>query len=382
MSMRVAIVTESFLPTLNGVTNSVLRVVDTLKEAGHEVIIIAPTAPTKRYLGFNVVRTLALPFMQFQVGLPPLALQATLEEFKPDVIHVASPFFLGGQAIAIANKLGIPTVAIYQTDIAGYLQRYGMQFAKPVVDRFVAAIHGPATMNLAPTPESAAYLLKLGVQRVGVWGRGVDLELFHPRNKDDAATVAFRSLHARGKKNLIGFVGRLAPEKQVHRMLELADLQDTALVIVGDGPERKNLEALFSGKSVSFTGALQGQELSSAYAALDAFVHYGTEETFGQTIQEAQASGIPVVAPAVGGPRFLITDGENGRLIEPDNKSGFIDAVAEILSVPRLAARMGEAGRRSVLKKSWKANNENLLKTYRAAVAFTGTELESSPELV
>jgi len=382
MSMRVAIVTESFLPSLNGVTNSVLRVVDTLKEAGHEVIIIAPTAPTKRYLGFKVVRTLALPFMQFQVGLPPLALQATLEEFKPDVIHVASPFFLGGQAIAIANKLGIPTVAIYQTDIAGYLQRYGMQFAKPVVDRFVAAIHGPATMNLAPTPESAAYLLKLGVQRVGVWGRGVDLELFHPRNKDEAATEAFRALHSQGKKNLIGFVGRLAPEKQVHRMLELADLPDTALVIVGDGPERRKLEALFAGKPVSFTGALRGQDLSHAYASLDAFVHYGTEETFGQTIQEAQASGIPVVAPAVGGPRFLISDGENGRLIEPENKTGFIDAVTEILSAPRLAARMGEAGRRSVLKKSWKANNENLLKTYRAAAAFTGTELESSPELV
>lgn len=380
--MRVAIVTESFLPSLNGVTNSVLRVVETLKEAGHDVIIIAPTSPTKRHQGFKVVRTLALPFMQFPVGLPPLALQATLEEFKPDLIHVASPFFLGGQAIAIANKLGIPTVAIYQTDISGYLQRYGMQFAKPVVDRFVAAIHGPATMNLAPTPESAAYLLKLGVQRVGVWGRGVDLELFHPRNKAEAATIAFREKHSLGKKHLVGFVGRLAPEKQVHRMLELAELADTALVIVGDGPERKKLETIFAGKPVTFTGALSGQELSYAYSALDAFVHYGTEETFGQTIQEAQASGIPVVAPAVGGPRFLITDGENGRLIEPKNSTGFVDAVAEILTMPRTAARMGEAGRRSVLKKSWKANNEILLKTYRAATAFAGNELESSPELV
>lgn len=380
--MRVAIVTESFLPSLNGVTNSVLRVIETLKEAGHEVIIIAPTAPQKRHLGFKVIRTLALPFMQFPVGLPPLALQATLEDFKPDVIHVASPFFLGGQAIAIANKLGIPTVAIYQTDIAGYLQRYGMQFAKPVVDRFVAAIHGPATMNLAPTPESAAYLLKLGVERVGVWGRGVDLELFHPRNKDNPATEQFRTTHLQGNKHLIGFVGRLAPEKQVHRMLELADLPDTALVIVGDGPERKKLESLFAGKPVSFTGALRGQELSQAYAACDTFVHYGTEETFGQTIQEAQASGIPVVAPAVGGPRFLISDGENGRLIEPADKTGFVDAVTEILSTPRLSARMGEAGRRSVLKKSWKANNESLLKTYRAAAAFKRSTLESSPELV
>lgn len=380
--MRVAIVTESFLPSLNGVTNSVLRVVDSLKEAGHEVIIIAPTAPQKRHLGYKVIRTLAVPFLQFHIGLPPLALQATLEDFKPDVIHVASPFFLGGQAIAIANKLGIPTVAIYQTDIAGYLQRYGMKFAKPVVDRFVAAIHGPATMNLAPTPESAAYLLKLGVQRVGVWGRGVDLELFHPRNKAHAATLEFRAKHLQGKKHLVGFVGRLAPEKQVHRMLELCALDDAAIVIVGDGPERKRLEALCAGKPVTFTGALRGQDLAQAYAALDAFVHYGTEETFGQTIQEAQASGVPVVAPAVGGPKFLITDLENGRLIQPENTHGFTDAVVDILATPRLAARMGEAGRRSVLNKSWKANNESLLKTYRAAAAFKETPVESRPELV
>jgi phosphatidylinositol alpha 1,6-mannosyltransferase len=320
--------------------------------------------------------------MQFQIGLPPLALQATLEEFRPDVVHVASPFFLGGQAIAIANKLGIPTVAIYQTDIAGYLQRYGMKFAKPVVDRFVAAIHGPATMNLAPTPESAAYLLKLGVERVGVWGRGVDLELFHPRNKSEQETLEFRNTHLLGKNNLVGFVGRLAPEKQVHRMLELCSIPDTALVIVGDGPERKKLEALFAGKPVTFTGALRGAELARAYASLDAFVHYGTEETFGQTIQEAQASAVPVVAPAVGGPRFLINDQENGRLIEPEDTHGFAEAVVSILAIPRLAARMGEAGRRSVLNKSWKANNESLLKTYRAAAAFKGSSFESSPELV
>lgn len=380
--MRVAIVTESFLPSLNGVTNSVLRVVESLKEEGHEVIIIAPTAPQKRHLGFRVVRTLALPFMQFPVGLPPLALQATLEDFKPDVIHVASPFFLGGQAIAIANKLGIPTVAIYQTDISGYLKRYGMQFAKPVVDKFVAAIHGPATMNLAPTPESAAYLLKLGVERVGIWGRGVDLELFHPRNNSLDFTQTFRNRHLQGRTRLIGFVGRLAPEKQVHRMLELADLPNTALVIVGDGPERKKLETLFAGKAVTFTGALRGHELAHAYAALDAFVHFGTEETFGQTIQEAQASGVPVVAPAVGGPRFLITDRVNGRLIEPEDTSGFISAVQELLSTPGVALRMGEAGRRSVLKKSWKENNKSLLKTYRAAAAFKGSTFESSPELV
>src|SRR5674476_264947 len=118
MGMRVAIVTESFLPSLNGVTNSVLRVLDTLAAEGHDAIVIAPTAPSGRHNGFRVIRTPAVPFMQFPVGIPNLSLQATLAEYKPDVVHVASPFLLGGQAIAAANRFGIPTVAIYQTDIA------------------------------------------------------------------------------------------------------------------------------------------------------------------------------------------------------------------------------------------------------------------------
>ena len=371
MGMRVAIVTESFLPSLNGVTNSVLRVLDTLLAEGHDAIVIAPTAPSGRHNGFRVIRTPAIPFLQFPVGIPNLSLQATLAEYKPDVVHVASPFLLGGQAIAAANRLGIPTVAIYQTDLAGYLQRYGMQFARPLVDKMVAAIHSPATLNLAPTPESAAYLLKLGVPRGAIWGRGVDLDLFHPNR---------RSAHAATQVGAdapltIGFVGRLAPEKQVNKMKTLFGIPNTRFVVVGDGPERRKLEAEFADYPVTFTGALRGTELADAYADLDIFVHFGTEETFGQTIQEAQATGLPVVAPASGGPRFLIDHGTSGYLINPEDPASFVTHVRRLTEDAGLRARMGESARRSVSNKSWAANNAQLLKHLSLACRYAPSTL-------
>jgi len=375
MGMRVAIVTESFLPSLNGVTNSVLRVLDTLAAEGHDAIVIAPTAPSGRHNGFRVIRTPAIPFLQFPVGIPNITLQATLAEYKPDVIHVASPFLLGGQAIAAANRLGIPTVAIYQTDIAGYLQRYGMHFARPLVDKMVAAIHTPATLNLAPTPETAAYLSKLGVPRVAIWGRGVDLDLFHPQRRSDYLEALHSAVAT--KPLTIGFVGRLAAEKQVHKMKTLFGIANTQFVVVGDGPERRKLEAEFAGHAVTFTGALRGAELADAYASLDIFVHFGTEETFGQTIQEAQATGLPVVAPARGGPRFLIEHGTSGYLADPEDAASFVGYVQRLAEDASLRSRMGEAARRSVLNKSWAANNALLLRHLAGACQFALKGLSS-----
>ncbi|MBK5239294.1 MAG: glycosyltransferase [Actinomycetales bacterium] len=349
MGMRVTIVTESFLPSLNGVTNSVLRVLDTLAAEGHDAIVIAPTAPSGRHNGFRVIRTPAVPFMQFPVG--------------------------------------IPTVAIYQTDIAGYLQRYGMQFARPLVDKMVAAIHSPTTLNLTPTPESAAYLLKLGVPRVAIWERGVDLDLFHPQRRTARVRACANAASTNAPEPLtIGFVGRLAPEKQVHKMKTLFGLPNTRFVVVGDGPERRRLEADFAGHPVKFTGALCGTELADAYTGLDVFVHFGTEETFGQTIQEAQATGLPVVAPASGGPRFLIEHGTSGFLADPDEPASFVNYVQRLTEDATLRARMGESARRSVSNKSWAANNALLLKhlshtcRYVSAGITANTSPDASPD--
>lgn len=369
MVKRVVLVTESFLPSLNGVTNSVLRVLDTYRQRGIDALIIAPTAPSPRYLGFEIIRTASFPLKQFNVAVPGLWLQNAIADFKPDVVHVASPFILGGQAIAAAERLGIPSVAIYQTELSGYTERYNLALAKPLLDRAVAAIHSPATINLAPTKQTANYLKSLGVSAVEVWGRGVDLDLYHPRRKTEPATLALREMWAPAGQKIVGYVGRLAAEKQVHRMAELLDLEpNTVFVLVGDGPERARLEAEFAGGPVVFAGKLTGLELAAAYAAFDVFVHFGTEETFGQTIQEAQASGLPLVAPNSGGPVFLIENGVSGFLAEPHGVGGYNDQVRNLLRDAGLRARIGENARRAVAGKSWEANNEQLLKHYDAAM--------------
>lgn len=368
MVQRVVLVTESFLPSLNGVTNSVLRVLDTFKQRGIEALIIAPTAPSPRYLGFEVIRTASFPLKQFNVAVPGLWLENAISNFNPDVVHVASPFILGGQAIAAAERLGIPSVAIYQTELSGYMERYNLGAAKPLLDKAVATIHLPATLNLAPTKQTAQYLNSLGIRSVDIWGRGVDLDLFHPNRKAEPATDALRAKWAPNGEKIVGYVGRLAAEKQVERFSELFGTPNTRFVIVGEGPQRKALEARFAGKPVTFAGKLTGLELAAAYAAFDVFVHFGTEETFGQTIQEAQATGLPLVAPNSGGPMFLVEDGETGYLAHPTKRHGFNDTVAKLLADQSLRARIGENARRSVLKKSWEANNAVLLEHYVRAM--------------
>jgi phosphatidylinositol alpha 1,6-mannosyltransferase len=375
--MRVAIVTESFPPVFNGVANSVVRVLDTLKAEGHEAIVIAPTTPGKYFNGFRTHRVPSLPLFQFQLGLPNPVVSKILDDFKPDVVHAASPVLLGAQAVAWADRNQVPAVAIFQTDIAAYAERYGFKLLRPMVDRMMANFHSGATINLAPTTEVRDYLVRLGLSNVEVWGRGVDLELFHPQRKSTAVVSELRKEFAPNGQRIVGFVGRLAPEKQVDRFAELFTIPNTTFVIVGDGPERLSLEQKFRGADVHFVGKHSGEDLANHYASFDAFVHFGAEETFGQTIQEAQAAGVPVIAPYAGGPKFLIETGVSGYLVDHLIPNGFTPVLADLLADDELMARIGEGGRRKVLDKSWAANNAKLLEFYASAMEMTKQSISS-----
>ena len=374
--MRVALVTESFLPSLNGVTNSVLRVVETLKEQGHEVLIVAPTSNSSQHEGFTVVTSPFVPLGGFPVAIPTPAITQTLDRFAPDLIHAAAPFWLGGQSIAYAAKRGIPSIAVYQTDVAGYMERYGLEFAGPILEAITAAIHKPATLSLAPTQDGKDFLHKIGIDSVELWGRGVDAELFHPERRTSSRVHELRERFAPDGERIIGYVGRLAPEKQVARLMEVCGIPNTRVVIVGDGPDRLELEDRFAGYPVTFTGRLSGEELADAYAAMDVFVHCGTEETFGQTIQEAHASGLPVIAPTKGGQRHLIRDGVDGYLVDHIRWGAFRDKAWTLTQDDHLRHEMSQNARRAVAGKTWEKNNETLLEHYERALS---TVRSSSP---
>ena len=367
--MRVALVTESFLPSLNGVTNSVLRVVETLKAQGHEVLIVAPTSESPEHEGFPVVTSPFVPLGGFPVAIPTPAITQTLDRFAPDLIHAAAPFWLGGQSIAYAAKKGIPSVAVYQTDVAGYMERYGLEFAGPILEAITAAIHRPATISLAPTQDGKDFLHKIGIDTVELWGRGVDAELFHPERRTSASVRELRERFAPDGERIIGYAGRLAPEKQVARLMEVCGIPNTRVVIVGDGPDRLELEDRFAGYPVTFTGRLSGEEIADAYAAMDVFVHCGTEETFGQTIQEAHASGLPVIAPSKGGQRHLIREGVDGYLVDHTRWGAFRDKVWTLTQDDHLRREMSQNARRAVVGKTWEKNNEALLRYYERALS-------------
>ena len=372
--MRIAIVSESFLPSANGVTTSVVHTLEKLVAKGHDVLVIAPTSEAQRHEGAEVITTPNVVIARFPLGIPAPSVTSALDGFGADLIHVASPFMLGSQAISYATRAGLPSVAVYQTDISGYMQRYGFEFARSLVDGLVASIHRPATLNLAPTPAGVEYLRSLGLERVALWGRGVDGDLFTPFTPDAGRVQSLRDRIAPRGERIVGYVGRLAPEKQVARLEELFGLPNTRFVVVGDGPDRKALETRFSGHPVVFLGKLGGRDLADAYRAMDVFIHCGEEETFGQTIQEAQASGLPVVVADRGGPRYLVEHGVTGFLVNPLISGAYRDQVATVLGDRELRLKISRAARIAVSGRTWEKNNQLLLAHYATALKAVNRE--------
>ena len=362
--MRVAVITESFLPQVNGVTNSVLRVCEQMRRHGHQTLVIAPGPGPTTYAGARVVRTPSIPlpgYRDFRLGRPWPLLARTLREFDPDVVHLASPAALGAQGAWTARRLGIPVVAVYQTDLAGFARRYGIAGGEQVAWRYLRRVHASARRTLAPSRHAVADLRAHGVERVERWPRGVDVTRFSPRHRDERWR---RSLAPNGEV-VVGYIGRLAHEKEVHLLTRLRELPGTRLVVVGEGPQRGALEAQLPG--VPFLGLQQGEALSRSFASLDVFVHTGAAETFCQAAQEALASGVPVVAPAAGGLLDLVDPGRTGLLFAPGDGLDLRAQVERLAADEHGRLRMARTARLSVQHRTWDVVGDQLLVHYREA---------------
>ena len=369
-ALRVAIVAESFLPSVNGVGNSVLRVLEHLRRTGHEAMVIAPDSPPghapapRVHDGIWIHRVPSRMFpavTSLPLGLPMPRIARVLRGFEPDVVHLASPALLGYGGLLAARRLGIPTVAVYQTDIAGFAESYGVRFAARAAWWWMRHLHSLADRTLAPSQSAIDALRAHRVPRVHLWARGVDLCAFAPSARDERLRRRW-SPHG---KPIVGFVGRLAPEKHVERLAALARRDDLQLVIVGDGVQRDSLRERLP--AAVFTGALYGPELAAAYASMDVFVHPGEHETFCQAVQEALASGLPVIAPDAGGPRDLVAPGRTGLLLAVQGFESELNRAVDHLLAHR--RRYAVAAHRSVLGRSWPVICEQLLDHYDAVRA-------------
>jgi len=363
LNVRIVIVTESFPPDVNGVAHCTLRVAEHLAACGHHALVIAP-APARDAPGGSgpfpfpcpVIRLRSVPvprYRDFRIGVPGPRLRSALAGHRADVVHLASPFVLG------SGRSRLPTVAVYMTDMPGYARVYGTgRLGEAAAWRWLRRIHNAADRTLAPSAASAENLRAHGVERVCVWGRGVDTQLFSPAKRSER----LRRELAPGGEVLAGYIGRLAPEKRVDLLGRVAALPGARLVIVGGGPAEAALRRDLPG--AVFLGPKYGTELAEVYASLDIFVHSGPQETFGQTLQEAAASGLPVVAPAAGGPRDIVRDGVTGYLVPPGEAGPLADAVSRLVRDPAMRAAMGQAGRRKVAGRTWPVLGDELIGHY------------------
>lgn len=372
--MRVAIVAESFLPHMNGVVNSVVQVLAHLDRMGHDALVIAPDTPRgqppapREHGRFPVVRVPAVMVPRISslpVGLPQPVIIDAIDEFDADVVHLASPFLLGAGGAAAAVRLDLPAVAIYQTDVAGFAKSYGLGPARRAAWAWTRRVHASAARTLAPSTAAVEDLVQHGIPRVHRWARGVDAARYTPSARDEQLNGQWSQDH----RLVVGFVGRLAPEKHVERLAVLADDPDVQLVIVGDGPQRQQLSELMP-KAV-FTGELSGNELARAYASLDIMVHPGEHETFCQGVQEALACAVPVIGPDAGGPRDLIAHCRNGYRLPVDRFVELLPSAVNSLRDPALRHRFATAARKSVLHRTWPAICSQLINHYTAVLDTT-----------
>jgi phosphatidylinositol alpha 1,6-mannosyltransferase len=377
VSVRIAYVTESFPPDVNGVAHTAVRVAEHLASRGHEPLIIAPEPAggrprPDRSLGYPVVRVPSMPvpvYPGLRVGLPGPRLQAALAAHRADLVHLAGPFVLGASGCAAARRLRLPMVSVYATDMAAYARTYR---AGPAGQRicwlWLRRIHNATGRTLAPSSASAADLHAHGIERVWVWGRGVDTVRFHPAKR----SAGLRAKLAPDGQIIVGYVGRLAAEKRLDLLSETAALPGVRLVIVGGGPAEAATRRALPG--AVFLGQREGEQLAAIYASLDVFVHAGPHDTFGNTLQEAAASGLPVVAPSAGGPLDLVDDGDTGFLVAPGDAGALAAAVAKLATDPGLRAAQGHAARAAMAARTWPARCDELIGHYEAVLAEAGAE--------
>jgi phosphatidylinositol alpha 1,6-mannosyltransferase len=359
--VRIGIVSESFLPVVNGVTNSVVRLLEHLESSEHEAMIVAPGDGPDCFGRFKVVRarSISVPrYRNFELGIPSPRLRSALEAFRPDIVHLAAPFGLGAYAARICRQLDIPTVAVYQTDVPGFLAHYGLASTGNLIWKWVEHIHNRANLTLAPSSAAINDLHIHGVDNVQLWRRGVDGTLFSPAKRSEKLR---RFWNADGRV-VVGYVGRLAHEKRVDDLTVLADNPRVRLVVVGDGPQRERLSRMLP--NAVFPGFLTGETLAEHYASFDVFVHTGVNETFCQTLQEALASGVPCVAPAQGGPLDIVADQMNGLLFAPRN-TAHLRSCVERLFDDEIRVRLAGRARGSVEHRTWSSVNEQLLEHLR-----------------
>ncbi len=372
--MKIAIFTDTFAPDVNGVAKTLKRFTNYLDNKGLEYRVFAPESTNKDLFSSQVHRFASLPFFLYpecRLALPNmLSVKAELLKFKPDLIHVATPFNIGLCGLHYAKKLDIPVVGSYHTDFDKYLEYYDLQFLTKVLWSYMRWFHRPLRKIFVPSTDTQNHLNKHGFTNTAIWPRGVDCSVFYPRTSSQILKNKFNIK----EKHILTYVGRLAPEKDVALLPKIQSSlppsirHDVHWLIVGDGPLKQELHKN-APDNMSFAGFQSGQNLAEIYAGSDVFVFPSATETFGNVVLESLASGTPVVGANAGGVKTIIKQGVTGHLCNQNDAVSFASAITSLLEDDEKREQMGYAGRQYAIEQSWDSIFERLLHDYQSALA-------------
>jgi glycosyltransferase involved in cell wall biosynthesis len=369
--MRIALFTETFLPKVDGIVTRLSHTVDYLQRSGNQVLVFSPDGGLTEYRGAKIYGVSAFPlplYPELKLALPRPSIVQTLEDFQPDLIHVVNPAVLGLAGLYCGMTSKIPLVASYHTHLPKYLEHYGLGMLEGVLWELLKAMHNQAQLNLCTSTAMQEELTSHGIERVALWQRGVDTELFQP----NLVSREMRSHLTDGHPDcpLLLYVGRLSAEKEIDQIKPvLQAIPSARLALVGDGPYRQELEKIFADTSTKFVGYLTGKDLASAFASADAFVFPSRTETLGLVLLEAMAAGCPVIAANAGGIPDIVTDGVNGYLFDPTDQQGAIVATQKLLDQPQVREILRQNARLEAERWGWAAATRQLQRYYQSVIS-------------
>ncbi|TDF98025.1 glycosyltransferase family 4 protein [Paenibacillus piri] len=367
--MRIALFSDTYWPQVNGVAMTLKRLTEHLERRNVSYRLFVPRCSEDELYTNKVQRFSSLPFLFYpecRIALPNyMSISNELQQFQPDLIHVATPFNIGLCGLYYGRKYDIAHVASYHTHFDRYLSYYHLQFASPLLWRYIRWFHQSCLATFVPSQETAEQLAGEGIRGLELWKRGVDCNLFHPGKKN----TAIREKYKIKERFILLYVGRIAPEKDLDLMPDIMRSLPESLrdhvhwIFAGDGPLLKHLQET-APPNATFTGYMKGEALAELYASADLFVFPSSTETFGNVVLESLASGTPAIGAASGGVQEIIQHGRTGMLCPTRDTAAFVHSIASLLEQPGTLRDYGLAGRAYALTQSWEAIFDNLLLQY------------------
>jgi glycosyltransferase involved in cell wall biosynthesis len=360
---------------VSGVGVTLLRLTRALEQRGHQVRVYSATYPIPegQVDRPEVHRSPSIPLFLYpdvQWAFPRLRdIVQDLQQFEPDVVHVATEFALGLSGMKAARQLKLPVIASAHTDYDKYAARYGVEWALRVGWHYLRWFYGQAHRVLCPSTMYQQHLHTRGVTHTGIWSRGVDPDEFHPRFRSEAYRQA---LGLRPDDVLVTYIGRIAKEKNLTHLLGAWEALENergsaALAFVGRGPLEDEIRRRRI-PGVHALGLLHGRELATAYASADLFVFPSATETFGNSLLEAMGSGLPCLAVSAGGVLEFARHGQNAWLVHPNDPAALCQGLGHLLRQPDLRHTLALGGLTTAGERTWDKVYDQLIEDYRDAI--------------